>query len=141
MDMSAEDWKSCLNSVNTMYKEMGTRFIQLKIIHRWHRMPQQLYKWNLIPVDSCWRCDRSGASILHILWTCPALKDWWNNIHQIIFEVLHKKFQISTKLSILGSTTELQDKDFSYFEKRWIILALTTAKRTLLLLRKNTHLL
>lgn len=77
MDISPDDWKSCLNNINTMYMEMGNRFIQLKIIHRWHRMPQQLYKLNLIPVDYvCWRCDRSGASILHILWTCPALKDW-----------------------------------------------------------------
>lgn len=77
MDISPDDWKSCLNNINTMYMEMGNRFIQLKKIHRWHRMPQQLYKLNLIPIDYvCWRCDRSGASILHILWTCPALKDW-----------------------------------------------------------------
>lgn len=123
MDISPEDWKSCLNNVNTVYKEMGNRFIQLKIIHRWHRTPQQLYKWKLIPVDSCWRCDGSGASILHILWTCPVLKDWWNNIHQIIFEVLHKRFKISAKLCVLGSTTELKDNDFTCFEKRWIILA------------------
>lgn len=111
---------------------MGNRFIQLKIIHRWHQTPQQLYKWKLIPVDSCWRCDEGGASILHILWTCPMLKDWWNNIHKIIFEVLHKRFQISAKLAVLGSTIELQDLHFSSFEVRWIILALTTAKRILL---------
>lgn len=118
---------------------MGNRFIQLKIIHRWHRTPQQLYKWNLIPVDSCWRCNGSGASILHILWSCPALKDWWNNIYQIIFEVLHKKFPISAKLCVLGSTIELHDNDFSCFEKRWIILALTTAKRILLRHWRKKH--
>ena len=132
MDIPIKDWESCLNNINTMYKEAGNRFMQLKIIHRWHQTPLQLYKWNLMPVDSCWRCGGGGASILHVLWSCPALKDWWNNIQEIMFEVLNKRFQISAKLSILGSTTELQDSDLSFFEKRWIILALTTAKRILL---------
>lgn len=54
------------------------------------------------------------------------LKDWWTNIHQII--VRHNTFQISAKLS----STELQDNDFLCLQKRWIILALQTAKRILL---------
>lgn len=58
------------------------------------------------------------------------LKDWWNNIQEIMLEVLKKKFQISAKLSILGSTIKLQDLSF---KKRWIILALTTSKPILLL--------
>lgn len=39
IDISPEDWKSCLSNAITMYKEIGNRFIQLKIIHRWHRTP------------------------------------------------------------------------------------------------------
>lgn len=44
----------------------------------------------------------------------------WNNIKDFISEVLKKGFQISVKLSISGSTTELQHSDFSSFEKSTI---------------------
>ncbi len=52
------------------------------------------------------------------------VQHFMNHIQQVIFELLKRKFQVSAKLSILGSTTELQDSDLSSFEKRWIILAL-----------------
>uniref|UniRef100_A0A3Q4HZV5 Reverse transcriptase zinc-binding domain-containing protein n=1 Tax=Neolamprologus brichardi TaxID=32507 RepID=A0A3Q4HZV5_NEOBR len=86
LDISSVEWDSCFQNVNTMYKETGSRFIQLKIIHRWHRTPQQLYKWNLAPTDKCWRCDGQNASILHILWSCSALRVWWENIMEVIFK-------------------------------------------------------
>lgn len=44
----------------------------------------------------------------------------WNNIKDFISEVLKKGFQISVKLSISGSTTELQHSDFSSFKKSTI---------------------
>lgn len=132
LDISQSDWESCLHNTNTMFKEIGNRFIQLKIIHRWHRTPQQLHRWNLIPTDTCWRCGEHEGSIFHILWSCPALQDWWKNKKEIIYDVLKRRFPISPKLAILGSTLELPDSKFSSFEKRWITLALTTAKRVLL---------
>uniref|UniRef100_A0A3B4EPY9 Uncharacterized protein n=1 Tax=Pundamilia nyererei TaxID=303518 RepID=A0A3B4EPY9_9CICH len=104
LDISLVEWDSCLNNVNTMYKEIGSRFIQIKIIHRWHRTPQQLYKWNLGPTDDYWRCDGQNASILHILWGCSELRDWWENIMEVIFSVWKRRLGISPKLSILGIT-------------------------------------
>lgn len=113
LDISSVEWDSCFHNVNTVYKETGSRFIQLKMIHRWHRTPQQLYKWNLAPTDDCWRCDGQNASILHIVWSCSALRGWWENIMEVIFSVLKRSFGISPKLSILGITTELSDGDGS----------------------------
>lgn len=131
-NITPEDWNSCINNIITMYKELGNKFIQLKIICRWHRTPQQLHIWKLIPSDTCWRCNETGASIFHILWTCPALKYWWENILQILHELLSKKFTVSAKTIILGSTCELKDSDLFPSEKKWIILAVTTVKCILL---------
>lgn len=117
LDISSVEWDSCLHNVNTMFKEIGSRFIQLKIIHKWHWTLQQLYEWNLAPTDDCWRCDGLNASILHILWSCLTLQDWWENTMEVIFSVL-KRFGISPKLSILGITTELSDWDFSCNTKK-----------------------
>lgn len=58
---------------------------------------------------------------------------------EVIFSVLKRRFGISPKLSILGITTELSDGDFSSYTKRWIILALTTAKRVLLRLWRKKN--
>lgn len=33
MDIPLDDWKPCLGNINAMYKEMGNKFILLKIIH------------------------------------------------------------------------------------------------------------
>ncbi|MEQ2257280.1 hypothetical protein ILYODFUR_033144 [Ilyodon furcidens] len=51
------------------------------------------------------------------------------NMSEIIFSILDRRFQISLKLSVIGSTTGLPD---SSHEKSWIILALTTCKQILL---------
>uniref|UniRef100_A0A3B4EYQ9 Reverse transcriptase domain-containing protein n=1 Tax=Pundamilia nyererei TaxID=303518 RepID=A0A3B4EYQ9_9CICH len=66
------------------------------------------------------------------IWSHIETENWWENIMEVIFSVLKRRFGISPKLSILGITTELSDGDFSSYTKRWIILALTTAKRVLL---------
>ncbi len=47
VDISPEDWESHLRNMNTTYKEVGNRFIHLKI-HRWHRNPQQVFKWTRV---------------------------------------------------------------------------------------------
>lgn len=49
----------------------------------------QLDSTKLIPEDRCWRCKGDDASNTHILWSCPALRDWWNNIQQVDFEVIN----------------------------------------------------
>ncbi len=128
LDISPEEWRLCLTNINTLFKEIGSKFVQLKIIHRWHWTPQKLHKWNLIPSDCCWRCGGAGASITHILLLRPVLKYWWNNIQHVLFKVVKKHFPITVKLFMLGITTEPKDSGLSSSEQSWVVLAITTAK-------------
>lgn len=41
LDISPEEWRLCLSNTNTLFKEIGSKFVQLKIIHRWHWTPQK----------------------------------------------------------------------------------------------------
>ena len=87
-------------------------------------------KWNLIPVYShAHSVDmrENGASILHILWACPTLKDWWNNIQEIM--VISKVWkQILPNGCPLFFSVSMWQVHSDFSPKRQISLALTTVK-------------
>lgn len=47
-------------------------------------------------------------------------KIWLKNIMEVIFEILVRRFNVTAKLKVLGSTLELPDSHFSPIEKRWL---------------------
>lgn len=99
--------------------EIGNSFIK-------HWTPQQIFKWNLIIVDSSWRCGQSSYS----LWSYIALKDWLNNVQQI--KIQNPKclmsyvqyghmFPCTMKFCLLLSTECQQCKNKYIQQKLWLV--------------------
>lgn len=74
--------------------------------------------------------NRSGPHMCSMLYGHLTSLDITLKIYLIL--LLKRKFHISVKLSILGSTTELMVLELSSFQKRWIVLDFTIATWILL---------
>lgn len=54
-----------------------------KILSRWYLTPSRLHKFFPATSDRCWRCGEGEGSLLHILWSCPGLQNFWREVRRI----------------------------------------------------------
>lgn len=63
-----------------MLDQHQTERKDLQIIDSLVCYSSQNKKWNLLFLDSCWRCDQSHSDRLHIWWDCPAIAPFWSKV-------------------------------------------------------------
>lgn len=70
-----------------MSRELRTRLIQFKIINRVYWMPSRLHKVVLVDSSECWGCHDKEGTLVHMLWSCPKIQEFWSAIHVIVEEM------------------------------------------------------
>ena len=97
-----QEWaKVCGNSV-TLSRELRVRLIQFKILHRLYWTPSRLFRLGLKDSATCWNCGVGGGTMIHVMWSCPKINQYWMKIHGYIVRVLKRHFVLCPKLYILG---------------------------------------
>lgn len=72
-----------------------------KILNNWHLTPSKLARIYPPTLNACWRtCGNSGSS-LHIWWTCPQLKPFWNALTRLLSSILRTSVSLSPQLVLL----------------------------------------
>lgn len=129
-EISGEQWEEITRSWYKISREIQTRLITYKIIHRLYWTPCKMARLKLCDSELCWRCERSRGTLLHMLYECEKTQNLWENIILFINKVFGIDLSRSPALCILGIVTE--GVELSLQQTLWCRLALTTGCRIVL---------
>ena len=93
--------------------------------------PVKLHKFNDNIPDTCIKCDEARGTLFHCIWECGKVKTFWQDVVNMIDQILSKKLPLNPKLFILGlypTIPLLQSKEF-----RFIDMCILQAKRIIAL--------
>lgn len=76
--------------------------ITVKITLRWYITPAKISKFNPNSNDRCWRKCGLRGDILHVLWYCPNILQYWLEIFNIISDITQTKTPPNPALAILS---------------------------------------
>lgn len=91
-------------------RDIKTRFIHYKIIHKYYWTPVMLKRLGLINSDECWKCKNSMGTFLHLMWDCPLVSPFWAQVIRTMEEWLDQPLSSSPRLCLLGDRTELPSR-------------------------------
>ena len=86
-DMTDDMWAKVLELVHTSSICARHGLLQCKIVYRTHYTNARLAKIFPGRSDACNRCGHSPADLLHMLWACPRLSDYWSAIFKSLSDV------------------------------------------------------
>lgn len=79
---------------------MGTHTISLG----WYLTLPSHFNQSTPPI--CWRnCNQTGT-LLHILWSCPALTRLWKEVQNILQDIFHFPLKLTPQIAILNINIE-----------------------------------
>jgi len=122
-------WKELIGSWYKTSREVQTRLITYKIIHRMYWTRCKMARLKLCESEMCWRCERSRGTLLH-MYECEMTHNLWEKIILLINKVLRTDLSQSPALCMLSIITE--GVELSYQQTQWCRLALTTGCRVVL---------
>ena len=113
-----------------MSRELRTRQIQFKIVNRVYWTPSRLFRVGLTESPECWRCQSRDGTLVHMLWSCPKVQEYWNDIHDRLQKITGLVIPFNPLLFILGDPATLED--IAPFLAEWIQTALMLGRRLLI---------
>ena len=112
-----------------MSRELRTRLIQFKIVNRVYWTPSRLYRVTLTESSECWKCRDTDGTLVHMLWGCPKVQEYWTAIHGRLERVTGLQIPFSPSLFILGDPATLRNVAPPLAE--WIQTAIMSGRRLL----------
>ena len=120
-----------------MARDLRTRLIQFKIIHRMYWSPSKLYRVKLTTDQGCWKCSEEGT-LTHMLWHCPKAQDFWTSVHECIQKVVGVEVPFCIRLYLLGGPPILTD-DIAPVYAEWVQTAIMLGRKLLVQQWKSAH--
>lgn len=124
LTFSDEEWNRICRSVKVVSRDARVRLIQFKIIHRFYWTPSRLFRLGLLPTSNCWRCKSEEGDLVHVLWSCDKVQQYWINIHDNLCEITEIQMPFIPRLFILGDDSVLvrEDKHIKSFVQTSIMI-------------------
>ena len=138
LPISEAQWNAALRNSTTISKCVRYKMIQLKLIHRAYMTPVIMSKIDPSVSNMCWHGCGSMGTLMHMLWNCPAVKQFWQDIVNDLTSVLNTGITLCPIVCLFG--TEI-DGTLTRNIQHIFSLAFLLAKRTILINwkeRKNT---
>jgi len=101
-----------------------------------HIMLLRNFTFNTNISAKCQRCKRAEGDLLHMLWNCPILNDFWKYIIDISSKVIGIPIRNDSRIWILGDSELLNS---SHHKKYFTLLAGTAGEKCILVNWKSTH--
>uniref|UniRef100_A0A803JYV6 Reverse transcriptase domain-containing protein n=1 Tax=Xenopus tropicalis TaxID=8364 RepID=A0A803JYV6_XENTR len=77
-ELDREDWEEATDRAYLI--STRDKLIQFKIIHRLHLTPLRLYRMGIRNSSHCPKCGAPEANYFHLMWSCPQIHQFWNQI-------------------------------------------------------------
>ena len=130
-EISLEDWREACKEAQRQSVSSNLKLLQYKWLMRTYITPVKLHKFNDNIPDTCIKCDEARGTLFHCIWECGKVKTFWQDVVNMIDQILSKKLPLNPKLFILGlypTIPLLQSKEF-----RFIDMCILQAKRIIAL--------
>ena len=127
--ISDGDWVRILRNCKKMSRELRTRLIQFKIVNRIYWTPSRLFRVGLSDSPKCWRCQDGDGTLVHMLWSCPKVQDYWKDINNRMQTITGLDIPFNPSLFILGDPATLREVAPNLAE--WIQTAIMLGRRLL----------
>ena len=85
--------------------------------------------------DLCNRCGEDKGTLFHCIWSCPKIKEFWEEVRVIIQEILSIRLVVEPKFFLLGLYPT--GHNISRDGKIFINMGILQAKRAIALTWKN----
>lgn len=100
--ISNEDWEEALAISRTVSPKLSDRLTHLYILHRSYLTPHRISKYNPGHNPKCPRCNHPTSSFYHLLWTCPAIQDYWAQVVQFLHDRMGSPLTVCPRQCVLG---------------------------------------
>lgn len=134
-EISPEDWEEACMKAQKQTINSNLKLIQYKWLMRTYITPVKLHKFNGNIPDTCIKCKEARGTLYHCIWECGKVKSFWQDIINMIDQILGKKLPMDPRFFLLGiypTTPQLQSK-----EARLVDMCILQAKRIISLNWKN----
>lgn len=134
-DIHEVDWemacfKAQTQSINTKFK-----LLKYKLLMRTYLTPSRLnHIFPNVP-DICVKCREEKGTLIHCLWECTKLQQFWKSVVECISLIIGKEVPLRAKLCVLG----IYPEDFVVTLQQSLLIdfGLLQARRIIALLWKN----
>ena len=135
MSFTDEEWSLILRNMKKMSRELKTRLIQFKILHRVYWTPSRLHRVGLRDDAGCWRCNDEEGTLVHMLWGCPAVQEFWRNVRDYIQTILTVDIPFAPTLYVLGHPAALEE--LSPYDAEWVQTVLMLGRKLIVMKWKD----
>lgn len=85
---SDSQWLTALNSNFKVTHSSNLWELTFKYNLRWYITPSQIYIYAPSTSPNCWRICAKSGTLYHILWECNKISPFWEEVFQLITEVI-----------------------------------------------------
>lgn len=123
-ELEDDEWEDALDNCKAVSTRLADRLTQLYILHRSYLTPIRLARFKAQHNPLCPRCDSPSSSFFHLIWTCPAIQDYWSHVVQFIHDEMGSPLRLCPKQCLLGICPDPDsDKFHIIFLKETLFIA------------------
>ena len=101
-EISEEKWSNIVSKVGWATRDIKSKFIHYKIIHRFYYTPMKLFRMGLVEDKRCWKCKGDDGTFLHAFWECPVVLPFWKEVLRKLGHWLNVTLPVDPGFCLLG---------------------------------------
>lgn len=130
LTLDDKEWERICKNIKALSRDARVRLIQFKIIHRFYWTPSRLFRIGLKDTPNCWRCKSEEGHLMHVLWSCDKVQEFWNRIYDNIFQICQAQIPFNPRLFVLGDGSVLTGGDKHI--RSWVQTSIMIGRQILL---------
>lgn len=111
--ITGEQWEEALQSISTCSLNVAQKVSQLFIALRVHYTPRKLHRMGRAADPLRCRCRQHDGDLIHLLWRCPRLHRYWNEIAGTLNGVFQTKVPTDPLCCILGVLEDVVPEEWT----------------------------
>ena len=110
------NWHACFHSVRRI-QDINMKWFQIRILHRILGTNVVLEQIGLMTDNKCSFCSTVKDGILHMLWDCAVIQQFWEQFIELVKRKCHNcaRMKLSANLVILGVDKDIKIDAVFYF--------------------------
>uniref|UniRef100_A0A803J318 Reverse transcriptase domain-containing protein n=1 Tax=Xenopus tropicalis TaxID=8364 RepID=A0A803J318_XENTR len=113
LHLDPDDWEEVIDNLYFPLISTRDKLIQFKIIHQTYLTPKKLYQMGRLEHSRCLRCNEPDADYMHLLWNCPDIQRFWQQVMRFLADELSLPQVLNPITCLLGLVDSLLPKTAS----------------------------
>lgn len=105
VDIPDKTWDKLVERAWKSSRNARFQLIHFFVLHRAYLTPAGIAKYFNIVDAHCPRCSLGGAEFAHMLWDCPSLGLYWEEVVLLLRTITDRTLELSMGVCCIGSLT------------------------------------